>query len=87
MSSDLHDQFDRGYFTITSDFKIKVHTSLKNKQIFRLNDRTINVPEDFIPNKKYLKIHEKFVFGRMKPISRDKPSGLQKFLENNNYLF
>ena len=51
MSSDLHDQFDRGYFTITSDFKIKVHTSLKNKQIFRLNDRTINVPEDFIPNK------------------------------------
>ena len=87
MSSDLHDQFDRGYFTITDELKIKVHESLKDKQIFRLNGKIISTPEDFKPNKKYLKIHQKFVFGRMKPISREKPKGLQKFFENNNYLF
>ena len=87
ISSDLHDQFDRGYFTITDELKIKVHESLKDKQIFRLNGKIISIPEDFEPNKKYLKIHQKFVFGRMKPISREKPTGLQKFFENNNYLF
>ena len=87
MSSDLHDQFDRGYFTITDEYKIKVHENLKNNLIFKLNDKSIYIPEDFKPNKKYLKIHEKFVFGRMKPISREKISGLQEYLENNDYLF
>ena len=86
MDGGLHKSFDRGYFTITNDYKIKVHRSLKEKEIYKLNENKIFIPEENKPNLKFLKVHQKFVFGNMRPITSTPPDNFIKFIKENQYL-
>lgn len=64
-----HSAFDQGFFTITEDYKILVSQKLyeKNdpvleKMFFDYNDKSIFLPQKFIPNKEFLKYHYDTIF-------------------------
>jgi hypothetical protein len=86
MEGGLHKDFDRGFFTITDDYKVKVHESLKDKDIFKFNEKEIFISESNKPNLKYLRIHQKFIFGNMKPISSNTPGNFLKYLKEKQLL-
>ena len=62
--------FDKGYITITPDYKIKIskimldHNVDKSVEDFFLkyNNRTINLPDKFLPSKEFLDFHYQNVF-------------------------
>ena len=71
MSRDMHFAFDKGFFTITDDYKVQVSENLKGDWFYEeYNGKPIFVPaEDFYkPNKKYLAHHRKEVFNTFKQI-------------------
>jgi putative restriction endonuclease len=66
----LHDKaFDKGYFTVTTDYKIKLSKYLDdfnseiNKELFtKYEGFTIALPEKFLPKKEFLDFHYESVF-------------------------
>ena len=71
MSRDMHFAFDKGFFTITDDYKVMVSENLKGDWFYEeYNGKSIFVPsEDFFkPKKEYLAHHRKEVFNTFKQI-------------------
>ncbi len=69
----LHDRaFDRGYITITPDFKIKISKTISlyadsktvEKFFLQFQDSKINLPQRFLPEKAFLEFHNKNIFKR-----------------------
>ncbi len=67
----IHDKaFDKGYLTITSDYRIKVSTVFsdykKNNAVIDLflkyNNQAITLPDKFLPNKNFLDYHHQNIF-------------------------
>ncbi|MEQ8546847.1 MAG: HNH endonuclease [Cyclobacteriaceae bacterium] len=67
----IHDKaFDRGFITITPDYKVKVSDSLvsfaedKAVQNFflKFEDQKISIPDKFLPSKEFLDIHHQEIF-------------------------
>ncbi|TGL51542.1 HNH endonuclease [Leptospira kemamanensis] len=67
----LHDNaFDKGFITITPDFKIKTSNYLKdylNDKAYldmfkRYENQTINLPDKFLPSKEFLDFHFNQIF-------------------------
>lgn len=67
----IHDRaFDRGLLTVTSDFKVKLSTSLRsfpandsiNDLISRYDGVKIRLPQRFLPEQSFLKYHNESIF-------------------------
>lgn len=65
----LHDKaFDAGLITITPDLKVKISTKIKNqtmafKNFFSMyEEKTINLPNKFLPSPEFLDFHNKKIF-------------------------
>lgn len=67
----LHDKaFDKGFITVTADFKIKVSNKVKrafsneilNKYFIVLENTKINLPDKFLPDRLFLEYHNDQVF-------------------------
>lgn len=66
LERNLHWAFDKGFFTVTTDYKIKVHPAAVDIGYLKDRDGTsIYIPEDsrVRPNKEALEWHNKNVFG------------------------
>lgn len=65
MSRDMHWAFDKGFFTISDDYKIVVHESVQSDYLQMFNGKKIIIPSDpfFQPDKKSLKYHRDNIFG------------------------
>jgi predicted restriction endonuclease len=71
MSRDMHFAFDKGFLTITDDYKVMVSENLKGDWLYEeYNGKPIFVPSEdyFKPNKLYLAHHRKEVFNTFKQI-------------------
>ena len=71
MSRDMHFAFDKGFFTITDDYKVMVSENLKDDWFYKeYNGKEIFVPKEnfFKPNKEYLAHHRREVFNTFKQI-------------------
>ena len=69
----LHDKaFDRGFITVTSDYKVEISRYFENfkseesvKGLFLpYENKEIALPEKFAPDKRFLSYHNEFVFKR-----------------------
>ena len=67
----LHDKaFDRRFFTVTPDFKIKISKNISDiyngesvEKFFKCYDREkILLPEKFLPNEEFLIYHNENIF-------------------------
>jgi putative restriction endonuclease len=67
----IHDRaFDRGFLTITPEYKIKISNSIKRNNVgnavqdflLRYEGAEINLPIRFLPDTNFLKYHNKSVF-------------------------
>lgn len=67
----IHDKaFDKGFITITADFKIKVSNQLlKSKKenavadlFLKYHNQSIILPDKFLPSKEFLDYHSKMIF-------------------------
>ena len=67
----IHDKaFDKGYITIDADYKVKVSKSINelkhNENIKRFfldfENKAIDLPKRFLPNKDFLKFHQENIF-------------------------
>jgi hypothetical protein len=65
LSRDMHWAFDKGFITISDEFKIIVHDKMKHTILKDIDGQRINVPFDmfFQPEKKFLKYHRENIFG------------------------
>lgn len=65
LSRDMHWAFDKGFITISDDFKVIVHDEVKNTLLSEYDNKSIFVPRDqyFQPEKKFLKHHREKIFG------------------------
>lgn len=65
LSRDIHWAFDKGFFTITNNFKIKVHDEIKSSFLLQYDGKEMNVPEiDFFkPDLKFLQYHQENIYG------------------------
>lgn len=68
MSRDMHWAFDKGFFTISDDYTIIVHTDVKSEYLNQFNGKRMFLPENdfFKPNKDFLKYHREYIFGMFK---------------------
>jgi putative restriction endonuclease len=71
LRSDVHTLFDRGYVTVTSDYRFRVSDRLRRdfnngENYFRLNDKVISLPveEGSCPSREFLEWHSDTVFLR-----------------------
>lgn len=63
---DFHWAFDKGFFTITNDFKVYVHTKMRDSRLLmEFDGKEIFLPEDSRarPSREFLEHHQKNVFG------------------------
>lgn len=67
----IHDRaFDRGFLTITPEYKIKISKSIKRNDagnavqdfLFRYDGAEINLPTRFLPEASFLKYHNRNIF-------------------------
>jgi putative restriction endonuclease len=67
----LHDKaFDRGFITITPDFKVKISKAIEefendctvNDFFMKFKNKTINLPDKFLPSKEFLDYHYNNIF-------------------------
>ena len=72
MCRDLHWAFDKGFFTINDDFKIKVHEEIDSDFLKSYDGHRIYLPDNqfFVPNIENLKYHRDNVFGLFKTTGR-----------------
>lgn len=73
LNLDLHYAFDCGYFTITDDYKIKVHENLIDSSLKQFNNKGISLPSDenIRPSLEYINYHRENIFGRLRPLRND----------------
>jgi len=69
---DMHWAFDKGFFTITVDYTIKVHPDVQSDLLAQYNGKKINLPENefFMPSKENLQYHNEKVYGLFKTTGR-----------------
>lgn len=69
----IHDKaFDKGYLTITTDYKVKVSPTLKvynndnsiSDLLLRYDNQKIILPDKFLPAKEFLDYHNSIIFKR-----------------------
>lgn len=72
LSRDMHWAFDKGFFTITDDLKVKVHPEISSEYLRFYDGKEINVPENnfFIPDINNLKYHQEHIYGLFKTTGR-----------------
>lgn len=72
MSRDIHWAFDKGFFTISDDYKIIVHEEVESDYLKFFHGKEIRLPENqfFKPDKLNLYYHRKNVFGLFKITGR-----------------
>jgi putative restriction endonuclease len=67
----LHDRaFDRGFITVTTDYKVKISESLNNfldnksveNYFLFFKDKKIHLPNRFLPEREFLEYHNKRIF-------------------------
>lgn len=65
LSRDMHWAFDKGFFTISDDYKVVVHEKVKLTLLQEYEGKSIYIPQEryFRPEKKFLKHHRENVFG------------------------
>ena len=65
LSKDMHWAFDKGFITISDDYKIIVHDEMKTSSLSAFDNKPIFVPADpyFQPEKKFLKHRRENIFG------------------------
>ena len=73
LNLDLHHAFDRGYFTINDNYKIKVHEKLINSSLKQFDNQLISLPvdENIKPSLDYIRYHRENIFGRLRPLRND----------------
>ena len=69
---DLHWAFDKGFFTIDDDFKVRVHDDIDSEFLRAFDGTQIHLPTDqfFVPNKDCLRYHRENVFGLFRTTGR-----------------
>ncbi|MDE6026474.1 MAG: HNH endonuclease [Muribaculaceae bacterium] len=72
MSRDLHFAFDKGFFTLTPDYRVKIHEDVLNTDSYinQYNNAKIFVPqvEYFRPREEFLIHHRQHVYGSFRQI-------------------
>ena len=65
LTRDLHWAFDKGFFTLTKDFRVQVHPKVDSEYLHSLESREIFMPKDpfFKPNPENVKWHREHVYG------------------------
>lgn len=65
LTRDLHWAFDKGFFTITKDLKVKVHPKVESDYLHSLDSRELFLPKDpfFRPDLENVKWHRENIFG------------------------
>ncbi|HMZ60078.1 MAG TPA: HNH endonuclease [Leptospiraceae bacterium] len=65
LSRDMHWAFDKGFITVSDDYRVVVHDEVKNTMLKEYDGKPLVVPADpfFKPDKNYLKHHRENVFG------------------------
>lgn len=67
----IHDKaFDRGFITITPDFRVKISKAFKDfendkavKDFFvKFENQAIKLPDKFLPSKEFLDYHQQSIF-------------------------
>jgi len=68
LSRDMHWAFDRGMFTIDEEYRVNVHTDVKDTLLAKYDKQIITLPiEDFFkPEKAFLNYHKDNIFGLFK---------------------
>lgn len=70
----IHDKaFDRGYITITPDFKVKISPYFEeyktedavNEFFYKINNKPITLPDRFSPSREFLDYHYKNIFKKI----------------------
>jgi hypothetical protein len=69
---DMHWAFDKGFFTITADYTVKVHPDVQSDLLAQYDGKKINLPKDafFIPSKENLQYHNENIYGLFKTTGR-----------------
>lgn len=72
LSRDMHWAFDKGFFTITNDFTVKVHPEISSEYLQTYDGKKIYVPENsfFVPDLGNLKYHQEHIYGLFKTTGR-----------------
>ncbi len=62
---DMHWAFDKGFITISDDYKVIVHKEMRGSILSEIDGIQITVPQEpyFQPEKKFLKHHRENIFG------------------------
>lgn len=62
---DLHWAFDKGFFTIDSELRIKVHPKTTSEYLWSFDGKRIHIPSNpfFIPDLENIKYHNQAVYG------------------------
>lgn len=62
---DLHWAFDKGFFTLTDDYKIKVHPQIESDYLRAFDNQRIRIPANsfFIPDVENIRYHRESVYG------------------------
>jgi len=65
LTRDLHWAFDKGFFTLTKDLRVRVHPKVDSEYLHSLESREIFMPKDpfFQPNLENVKWHREHVYG------------------------
>lgn len=65
LSRDFHWAFDKGFFTIDDDMRIKVHDKVESEYLHSFNNKEIYIPRDlfFAPDIRNIKYHQDNVYG------------------------
>lgn len=67
----LHDRaFDRGYITITPDYKVKIASAISSAEkddiahdfFYVFDQKRINLPDKFLPSREFLDYHAHNIF-------------------------
>ena len=65
MSRDMHWAFDKGFFSLTDEYKIQVHPETTSEYLWTFNDKQIKLPVDdfFKPDLENIRYHRENVYG------------------------
>lgn len=65
LSRDLHWAFDKGFFTLTDELKVKVHPSIRSEYLWYYDGKNIRVPNNsfFVPALDNIHYHQNNVYG------------------------
>ena len=65
LSRDLHWAFDKGFFTLDNDFRVKIHPEITSEYLRKYDRQQIRIPSDtfFAPNLDNVRYHQENVYG------------------------